>query len=163
MKDQDLETLIRQMPLRSPPRQLDESVSDLVTIQWRPFRRCAWAASVALVGFALGYLTHAWLPERGTMAASPSVATRKPVDPALEAPGPPGPPGGVFAFEPKRIDLTMRRLVRRGPFLADQGPPVDAIHQQRIDRTVWIDPVRNITVEMTKPSERVIFVRQQPY
>ena len=148
-----LETLLRRLPLRRPGRDLVRRILGGPASQrvWRP--ALALAACTGLVCFLLGY--QASRVGNGARRAEPG----PPV--VAEARG--AADERAVPFEPERIDLLWRQVVPEGTYVVDSGPPVLRFRRRQIGRTLWIESRRNITVEMDRPSEGVILVRDEPF
>lgn len=149
----DLESQLGQLPLRQPSSQLDRRVRNTMDASHRPWRWLAVAACVGGIGFLLGYVTHDWTTPATDGAGVPQLAD----EPASEADS-----EQPLEFDPQRIDMVWEQTIPAGLFSIDDGPPFQALRRLQIDRTFWVDPERNITVETSEPHEELIFVRQTP-
>ena len=150
--EQKTQRLLQQLPLRAPSAELDRRVLAAALPRPRRVRRALLAASIGLLGFALGYVANALTDAPQPPAAT--VATRH---------LPPTPSDQPIVFEPQRIDLVTQQVTPQRSFVVDAGPPVHTYAQDRIERTYWIDAERDITVEFSRPIRQVIFVRDTPH
>ena len=151
--EREIEAMLKELPLRAPTQNLDQRVLGSMTGRRSRERRFALAACIGVVCFGLGY----WLNDL-LESKQPAVPQELALDQSGRAPVRDSVP-----FDPQRIDLVWRQLVPGASFTVDHGPPIRALRDQVVDRTLWVDPSRNITVEVNQPSERIIFVRETPY
>ena len=154
MIEEQIEDVLRNLPLRRPPDQLDQRVQS--ALGWRRIQGHSWVLALlfATGGFVLGYALK-----------GPSSTVRPPS--IVKAPGADGPLSdlvdGSLSFDPQRIDWSTNQLLPSGWFVVDDGPPIQALRRQSVNRTLWIDPTRQITVEMQRPREQMVLIRQTPY
>ncbi|MCX5682876.1 MAG: hypothetical protein NT049_04240 [Planctomycetota bacterium] len=144
----DIETLLRQMPLRKPSLDLDVRV-----MARRPHPTRAWfigAAGGALAAAAVVMLI-VGLPQNATHVT--------PGTTLVGGGNPVSLPGPTAPVEPVRLEQNWSELSYEGLVLPDPQTPLQTFRHRTVDRVQFFDPLRNIRMETTVPREEVIFVK----
>ncbi|XAM01149.1 hypothetical protein OT109_07130 [Phycisphaeraceae bacterium D3-23] len=68
-----------------------------------------------------------------------------------------------YAFEPDPVKLRWTRDLDQGLLTSDAGQPVRAIRRQDVEQEVWIDRERGVTVQITRPTERLVVIKQPTF
>jgi hypothetical protein len=143
----DIESTLRQLPLRPPPPTLDRRVG-LACHPWR--RRARWtaAAAAAIVALAIGGWTwrHTW------RAGDKFIATSEPRHPVETRPF-------TASLTPISITRTYGGIARDGVIgKTASGQPLERIRRQTVRQVLIVDPKRGTKVSITMPQEDVFVV-----
>lgn len=153
---EQLEDLLRGLPLRRPSPELDRRVATV----WRArsSRRTRWtaAATVATAAAAAAglLLMSMWEPaddrpaDPGRAAAAGAGAQPPPPAPAAEEPPPP----------PIRIEQVWTTQAAEGVVLRDGEVPMQRVHQQVVRHVRWIDEQNHVRIEWNIPSDQTVLV-----
>lgn len=157
--DEQLESMLRGLPLRRPSEVLDHRVARALCGRSFPWRRLAAAACFGGLCFVMGVFAGQL---NRTLHPGPSTVRETVAQPPKQA-TPTPPTGRRLASGSTRID--QQWPVARSQILYDtyDGPPVRAIIQDTIKRTRWVDPENNLNIELTRPVRQVSFTRDTPY
>ncbi|MEM9416587.1 MAG: hypothetical protein AAGA29_14095 [Planctomycetota bacterium] len=146
------------LPMHAPPAAKSHGLTWL-----------AVAAVIALLA-ALGvgiYLQGNATPDPGEIAEQTPGPSTTPPDEGLattdETPLPHITQAG-YNFQPEPVKLHWTRDLDEG-VLASQtgGQPVRAIRRQDVEQEVWVDSERGVTVQVTRPRERLVLVKQPTF
>ncbi len=143
----EIEKLLRKMPLRRPPKTLDRRVlrqpAGAARLWWAAG---ALAAAAVVVGVAIalsgGGKQHSH-PE-------PGVAERT----AQPEPQPAG---------PVRMEQTYSRMQYEGVLLLDDRTPLRKFRRRILRRVLWIDVRTGYTDVMSIPDEQVVLIAAETY
>jgi hypothetical protein len=144
---QDIEDILRRLPLRKPPDTLDGRA---IPARGIPVR-LAWAGVAAAVAAAvvIAVLVHqagqrnaADLGRPRQVASAGSSAT------SVEA-----------AADPVRLERTWSRTDYEGLILLDDTVPMRKFRWHELQQIQWTDPARGIQYEVTVPREKIILVK----
>jgi hypothetical protein len=143
----DIESTLRQLPLRPPPPTLDHRVA-LACHPWR--RRALWrtAAAAAILALTIGGWAwrHAWRP------GDKFIATSEPHHPVETRPF-------TASLTPISITRTYGGIARDGVIgKTASGQPLERIRRQTVRQVLIVDPKRGTKVSITMPQEDVFVV-----
>lgn len=80
-----------------------------------------------------------------------------------DTPGPSIVPAG-YNFQPEPVKLHWTRDIDEGLLASETGgQPIRAIRRQDVEQEVWVDPERGVTVQITRPTERLVVVKQPTF
>jgi len=166
---EDIEALLKRMPLRKPPASLDARVL------WRPERPrqvvVAWAVAAGALAAAAAAILFALVggpaaPDAATGTATPTLAQAGPPAPADVVPSPETattPPAEAdAAVVPVHIERQWAHLAYEG-VVAPEGQPLAKFRRQVVDQVEWVDPDDGAYLEMTVPREDVILIKADVY
>lgn len=69
-----------------------------------------------------------------------------------------------YSFQPQPVTLHWTRDLDAGTLASKTGgQPVRAIRRQDVEQEVWVDPERGVTVQITRPTERLVVVKQPTF
>ena len=168
----EIENLLRQMPLRKPSPSLDARVTDVfaagaagtetrrANTRGRPRTRQAWL--VGAVGGALAaaaaVILAVGLPQStptGTPGPQPTSAPAQVANGSLTLTGAALP----LPVEPVRLEQNWSELSYEGLVCPDPETPLRKFRHRTLEHVQWFDPRRNIRMETTIPREEIIFVK----
>lgn len=66
-------------------------------------------------------------------------------------------------FSEQPVELRWSRDLDQGLLTSATGQPVRAIRRQDVEQRVWVDTERGITVQITRPTERLVVVKQPTF
>jgi len=142
----EIEKLLRKMPLRRPPKTLDRRVlrqpARAARLWWAAGALAAAAVVAVAIALSGGGKQHS-RPE-------PGVAQRT----AQPEPQPPG---------PVRMEQTYSRMQYEGVLLLDDRTPLRKFRRRILRRVLWIDERTGYTDEMSIPDEQVILIAAETY
>lgn len=192
MEDRQLEALLKQLPLRQPSMMLDQRIEQTLRQShatqlvasgavasdgddgqappMRPhlFARHPWIslALAACLGVVAGLPLGLMFDDgdgllSGNGLINGGLTQRDPVVP----PGPGEVPQTtpLPTFDDHRVEMVWEQFAPFGTYEFVEGPPIQALRRQALERTIWYDPNQNATLEMTAPREEIVLVRQTPY
>ncbi|MBI1368721.1 MAG: hypothetical protein GC162_08735 [Planctomycetes bacterium] len=158
----DIENLLKAQPLVKPSASLDERVSATVAnkpplpgapLRWRPLLifAAAGTAMAASIGFAMMLNTAgvSTQPMTRPVAVAPVTAPDQNTTTASQA-------DEFDADEPIRIDTTYETATPGDLVYVDDNVPMIPVVHESVRTTAWIDPVHNVRMEMTIPTQTVI-------
>jgi len=183
--EHDIETLLRQMPLKKPSPSLDARVTDVfavgaagtetrranspetrranspetrrANIRGRPHPMRAWL--IGAVGGALAaaaaVILAVGLPQNTANVPSVPKPASAPTEVAASVPQ----PGPAAAVEPVRLEQNWSEVSYEGLVFPDPQTPLQTFRRRTVDRVQFFDPQRNIRMETTVPREEFIFVK----
>jgi len=167
----DIEMLLKRMPLRRPPASLDARVlwraarPRQVVIAWAVAAGALAAAAVAIL-FALPGRLDTTYPV--TVPAAPAVAQADlPFPPEAETDAPPAEAGprtaeDAAAVVPVHIERQWTHVAYEG-VVAPEGQPMAKFRRHVVDQLEWVDPDDGTYMEMTVPREDVILIHATVY
>ncbi len=166
---EDIETLLKHMPLKAAPASLDARVLALrpaapaapagAAVPLRRYRR------MLALGFAGGALAAAaalvlaW----GLWPSGPAVSGPPTEGVAAVAEGGPGAGAANLPTKPLRLERNWSQVSYDGLVFPDARTPWRQFRQQQVEHVRWTDPQRGIEVESTVPHENVILVKAPVY
>ena len=153
--DEQIETMLRGLPLRRPSEVLDHRVARALSGRSLPWRSVAAAACFGGVCFLVGLVMG-----NGGAPSADQPAAREAVTPQ---PAPATTPGALLASGTTRIDAQWPVGQAELLYDIDTGPPVRATIQDTIKQTRWVDTENNRDIELTRPVREVQFTRDIPY
>lgn len=140
-------------------------------------RRSRWltglaAAAVVALLAALG-LTIYLQPDGASSPDGPGVVEVEP-DPVIPQIGPgsldqqdatqsPEVVRAGYNFQEEPVQLNWTRDLDAGTLTAENTQPVRAVRRQDVEQRVWVDPERGVTVQVTRPRERLMVVKQPTF
>ena len=68
-----------------------------------------------------------------------------------------------YTFQQGPVKINWSRDIDQGLLTSTQGQPVRAIRRQNVEQEVWIDTERNVTVQITRPREHLVVVKQPTF
>ncbi len=130
---EQLEDLLRELPLRRPSPELDRRVEAVWRARSSRWTRWTVAATVATVAAAAAglLLMVTW--------------------------GPPA-PLEVTAPQPIRIEQVWTTQSPTGVVVHDGDVPMQQVHQQIVRHVRWIDEQNHVSIEWTIPSDQTVLV-----
>jgi len=139
---EEIENLLRAMPLKKPSAALDARVLG------RSARRWWWLAPVAggALAAAAALVLAVALPHGGQPPAAPPA----PVAPAEAT---------AQAAGPERLEQNWSEVSYEGLVTPDEGTPLRKFRRRTYEYVRWFDPRQGIQVETTVPREEVILVK----
>ncbi len=141
----DLESLLRELPLRQPSETLDRKIERL-GLSWRPKLK---------VTLALGVLAAAAAIALAIVLARGSANTAQPAAPELALSRP-------AATETPRLEQTWSVVNYVGAVPQADGVPLRIFRQQSLRTVRWVDET-GTTREATEPKEEIITVAAEMY
>ncbi|NQU20564.1 MAG: hypothetical protein HQ567_04725 [Candidatus Nealsonbacteria bacterium] len=151
---EQLEDLLRELPLRRPSPELDRRVE--ATWQARSSRPNRWtvgAAVATLAATAAGLLLIlTWDPAENRVGDRPA-----PVVAGVEKPPAPAPPE-KSPPQPIRIEKVWTTQSTAGVVVHDGDVPMQRVHQQIVRHVRWIDEQNHVNIEWTIPSDQTVLV-----
>ena len=150
--EHDIETLLRQMPLKKPSPSLDARV-----LAGRPHPMRAWL--IGAVGGALAaaaaVILAVGLPQNMSKVTPGPQSGPAAVEVAATAPQ----PAPAASVEPVRLEQNWSEVSYEGLVFPDPQTPLQTFRRRTVDRVQFFDPQRNIRMETTVPREEIIFVK----
>lgn len=157
--NEDIESLLRRMPLQKPPADLDRKV-----LRARPRRFPMWVAGVGATALAAAaaLVMAVYLPQTGvtppvpgpttptTVIAGPAVVSVPSVTAAEAEPQP---------DTPMQFRQNWSPLAYEGIVEPDDHTPLRKYRRQTYDYVRWSDPRQGFQVETTIPREEVILIK----
>jgi len=68
-----------------------------------------------------------------------------------------------YNFQEEPVQLYWTRDLDAGTLTAENTQPVRAVRRQDVEQRVWVDPERGVTVQVTRPRERLMVVKQPTF
>lgn len=68
-----------------------------------------------------------------------------------------------YNFQEQPVQLNWTRDLDAGTLTAADTQPVRAVRRQDVEQRVWVDPERGVTLQVTRPRERLVLVRQPTF
>ena len=153
---EQLEDLLRELPLRRPSPELDRRVDAVWRARSSRWTRWTVAATVATVAAAAAglLLMLTWDPaENGSADHSTEIVADVEKPPSR----PPTPPE-VTAPQPIRIEKVWTSQSTTGVVVHDGDVPMQQVHQQIVRHVRWIDEQNHVSIEWTIPSDQTVLV-----
>ncbi|MFI4861559.1 MAG: hypothetical protein ACIAXF_12870 [Phycisphaerales bacterium JB063] len=133
--------------------------------------RLTWVAVAAVVALLAALCVGLYLEGPATPASHPIAeqAPETPGDPShphADTPGESTSPQiarAGYTFQPDPMKLHWTRDLDQGLLTSDAGQPVRAIRRQDVEQEVWVDVERGVTVQITRPRERIVVVKQPTF
>ncbi len=187
----EVEAALRALALAEPPASLDARVAEALraapalaltdappaddeapTLSFADHpRRSGWMTwlTVAAVLALLAALGLSVLLPRHTTPDGPSLVDQRPgptETPDRLADTPDAGPSVTHVghrFTEQPVELRWSRDLDQGLLTSAEGQPVRAIRRQDVEQRVWVDTQRGITVQITRPTERLVVVKQPTF
>lgn len=189
----ELEAALGVLALAEPPATLDARVAEALraapvataaemptptTAEAGPMpieayrRRSGWlsvltAAAVLALLAALGLSLYL---NRGPAPTGPDLVDQRPgpADESVAAGDPdtaptPAVTNAGYHFTEQPVQLHWSRDLDAGLLTAENAQPVRAIRRQDVEQRVWVDTERGVTVQYTRPRERLVVVKQPTF
>ena len=154
------------------------AATDAIPFPGPAARRSRWltglaAAAVVALLTAVGLTAYFQPGQTAPSPDGPGVVEVEP-DPVIPQVGPGGtdaqdttqPPGIVRAgynFQEEPVQLHWTRDLDAGTLTAADTQPVRAVRRQDVEQRVWVDAERGVTVQVTRPRERLMVVKQPTF
>ncbi len=156
MPHDDLENLLRQLPLEKPSAKLDQRVFGAVAQQDPPTTTDPIAQTVRRL--RIGIWVGLGAPMAALLAITAIVALYNPNATTTQSPSDPPDTGAAFAFDPVRIEYTTSSLAPGGVVMVDDQTPAAGFIEQTVEHVKLIDEEQNVRMEFTYPRQDVVLV-----
>ena len=149
---EDLERLLRRMPLRHPSQSMDARLGPLLNARAPTWHWPVAAAALIAIG-----LLGAWMFSNRTAPVPPTPVVVNQTNPVLPPTQPAGPPN------PVSISRTLAQVVDDGVVGTLGNAPVQRVRHRSVKQVVVIDPATGARLRISLPREDVMVMKVQPF
>jgi len=163
---QEIESLLRKLPLRRPSVELDGRVmSEITHRNYFPWRMAAAAAVVFAVGTTVILSRNVWKPWTTlhiNVARTNTAVPRSPEVPMAMA-APATDDASLYSNGAMRVQRTLAAMSNDGLVERTGDTPVQVFRCQTVKQIFFFDPEHNSRMSVTVPVERVVMIPVQSF
>ena len=162
----DLEELLKGLPVREPSRMLDERVASALRVQSNKPKAAAYGWAIAAAVLLVGGVVLTIVLGPGSTTPSDGIdlvtGTQLNFDPP-DNPSSEGPAIVEASHPVDSVNLTWTRDIADDNRYTPEGEPYRAVVREVIDQRAWVNPETGEHGVLCLPHEEVVVIKQSPF